>query len=51
MKKKSLVITGIVLSGMACGAAYLTVNKNARKKAEDMLEFAVDETRNYFEEM
>lgn len=52
MKKKNMIITGIALGSAAVGGtAYLMMNKKARKKAEDMIEFAIDETRSYFEEM
>lgn len=51
MKKKTMVMTGLALGTVAGGAAFLAMNKNARKKAENMLEFAVDETKSFFEEM
>lgn len=51
MKKKSMIISAAALSAVAGGAAFFAMNKNARKKAENMIEFAVDETKSYFEEM
>lgn len=51
MKKKNMVMTGLALGTIAGGTAFVMMNKKAKHKAEDMLEFAVDETRSFFEEM
>lgn len=51
MKKKTMVYTGLALGAATGGAAFIMMNKNARKKAEHMIDYAVDETRNYFAEM
>lgn len=51
MKKKTMVYTGLALGALVSGTAFVMINKNARKKAEDMIDFAVEETKSYFEEM
>lgn len=49
--KRNMIITGVTLGTIASGAAYFMLNKQARDKANDMLDFAVEETRSFFEEM
>lgn len=45
------MLSGFVLGMCASTAAYMAMNKNVRKKAEEMMEKAAEETRNYFAEM
>lgn len=51
MKKKSMVYTGLALGALAGTTTFVMLNKTARKKAEEMMDFAISETKNYFEEM
>lgn len=50
MKKMSM-LSGVALGACATSALYMMMNKDVRNKAEDMIECAAEETRNYFAEM
>ncbi|MFI3260546.1 MAG: hypothetical protein R3Y13_02410 [bacterium] len=51
MKKKTMVYTGAALSALAGTTALVMMNQKTRKRAEQMIDFAIEETKNYFEEM
>ncbi len=43
--KKMMVGGAAVLGALGCATAFVMMNKNARRKAEDMIDMATSETK------